>query len=97
MDLISVIVWIGLAAVPIAVLSGWLAGAGNRPLTALVLGREGWRRSETAWPHGVQEDDDVTWQFAEPGRRLDEARPADPPGPTVSLERARPRLHLRSR
>jgi hypothetical protein len=100
MDVISVIAWLSIAAIPIAVLSGWLAGAGNRPLTALVMGRDGWRRSETAWPHGVQEDDEVTWQFTKVGRKLDEARPTDPPdrpAPALEVERVRPTLRIRSR
>jgi hypothetical protein len=110
MDMISVIVWLSLAAVPLAVLSGWLAGAGNLPLAPLVLGRDAWRRSATAWPHGVQEDNEVTWRFvkanrpgAEAGDRYDPPCDSpydslsDPPSVDQSLERVRPTLSVRAR
>jgi hypothetical protein len=103
LDIVSVIAWLSIAAIPLAVLPGWLAGAGNRPLAALIMGRDGWRRSETAWPHGVQEDDEVTWQFRQVGRTLGDDRPPDPtdpsdrPAPALDVERVRPTLRVRSR
>jgi hypothetical protein len=87
MDMIFMIVWLSLAAVPLAVLSAWLVGAGNRPLASLMLGRDEWRRSQTAWPIGVQEDDDVSWRFHDAGQPK-----ADPEPKT---ERLRPTLHVR--
>jgi hypothetical protein len=95
--MISVIAWLSLAALPLAVLSGWLAGSGNRPLTALVVGREGWRRAETAWPHGVQEDDDVKWQFGGGGQETGGTAPPDAPSAQLGIERVRPTLRVRSR
>ena len=96
MEMISVIVWLSLAAVPLAVLSGWLAGVGNRPLTALVLGRDAWRRSETAWPHGVQEEDEVSWRFGEAGSPPIGSGESDPPSAPLEVERVRPTLRVRS-
>jgi hypothetical protein len=87
MDMISVIVWLSLAAVPLAVLSAWLAGTGNRPLASLMLGRDEWRRSQTAWPIGVQEDDDVSWRFGDPAQPNAESEP--------KTERLRPTLRVR--
>jgi hypothetical protein len=96
--MLSVIAWLGLAALPIAALSGWLAGTGSRPLTALVLGRDGWRRAETAWPHGVQEDDDVTWKFGHGGgQETGSTAPPDAPSAQLGVERVRPTLRVRSR
>lgn len=63
MDLISIILMGALAAVPLAVLSGWLIGPGERPLGGLINGREAWWRSTMPWPQGVQEDDDVRWRI----------------------------------
>jgi hypothetical protein len=103
MDIVSVIVWLSIAAIPLAVLPGWLAGAGNRPLATLVMGRDAWRRSEAAWPHGVQEDDQVTWQFREAGQTLGEDRPPDPTDPSdrlapaLDVEPVRPTVRVRSR
>jgi hypothetical protein len=76
-DLILALVLLSLAVAPLALLSGWLAGRGSRPLGALVNvgGSEGWWRSTMPWPRGVQEEDDLTWTFrespqpAEPSRR----------------------------
>jgi hypothetical protein len=87
MDMISMIVWLSLAAVPLAVLSAWLVGTGNRPLASLMLGRDEWRRSQTAWPIGVQEDDDVSWRFRDPGQPNVESEP--------ETERLRPTLRVR--
>jgi hypothetical protein len=65
MDMISIIVWVGVAAVPLAVLSGWLIGPGQRPLGALIHGRDAWWRSTMPWPQGVQEEYDVRWGVPE--------------------------------
>jgi hypothetical protein len=87
MDVISMIVWLSLAAVPLAVLSAWLVGAGNRPLASLMLGRDEWRRSQTAWPIGVQEDDAVSWRFRDPGQPNSDSAP--------QTERLRPTVRVR--
>jgi hypothetical protein len=62
-DLILALALLALAVAPLALLSGWLAGRGSRPLGALVNsgGNEGWWRSTMPWPHGVQEEDDLPW------------------------------------
>jgi hypothetical protein len=64
-DLIFALVLLSVAVAPLALLSGWLAGRGSRPLGALVnsSGSEAWWRSTMPWPRGVQEEDDVTWSF----------------------------------
>jgi hypothetical protein len=97
MDMISMIVWLSLAAVPLAVASAWLAGAGNRPLATLMLGRDEWRRAQTAWPHGVQEDDNVSWHFRDPGQPPGESwGPASGPRSVIpEMERVRPTLRVR--
>lgn len=85
MDLITAFVLLGMAAAPLAVLSGWLAGRGSRPLGSLVNGgdSETWWRSTMPWPRGVQEEDDLTWSFRDtqpPPSRPSPSRPvADEP------------------
>jgi hypothetical protein len=73
MDLIFALALLSLAAMPLALLSGWFDRRESRPLGALVNGRdaESWWRSTMPWPRGVQEEDDVTWSF----------RDRQPPGP----------------
>ena len=44
-EVIVIVVGIGLAFAPVAALSGWLAGPGQRPLGALMHGRDTWWRS----------------------------------------------------
>jgi hypothetical protein len=65
MDLMLTLILLGLAAAPLALLSGWLDRRGSRPLGALVNGRdsETWWRTTMPWPQGVQEDDELTWSF----------------------------------
>lgn len=65
MDLITTLLLLSVAAAPLALLSGWLAGRGSRPLGSLVNGgdSETWWRSTMPWPRGVQEEDDLTWSF----------------------------------
>ena len=58
-EVIVIVVGIGLAFAPVAALSGWLAGPGQRPLGALMHGRDTWWRSTMPWPQGVQEEDGV--------------------------------------
>lgn len=68
MDVIPTIVLLSLAAAPIAVVAGWLASRGHGRLGPLVSAPAGvdWWRTTMPWPHGVQEDDEVKWNFAEP-------------------------------
>jgi hypothetical protein len=77
-DLILALALLSLAVAPVALLSGWLAGRGSRPLGALVNagGSEGWWRLTMPWPRGVQEEDDLTWTFRE------SQQPAAPSRPT---------------
>lgn len=65
MDLITALLVLSVAAAPLALLSGWLAGRGSRPLGSLINGgdSETWWRSTMPWPRGVQEEDDFTWTF----------------------------------
>ena len=63
MDLGTAIVLLGLAAAPVAVLGGWLAGRDRMVATPLGTTSESWWRDAMPWPHGVQEDDDVHWNF----------------------------------
>lgn len=80
MDLIFALVLLGLAATPLALLSGWLAARGSRPLGSLVNGgdSETWWRSTMPWPVGVQEEDGLTWSFPDsrqPVGRAPRSRP----------------------
>jgi hypothetical protein len=97
MDMIWMIVWLSLAAVPLAVASGWLVGPGSRPLATLMLGRDAWRRSQAAWPVGVQEDDDVSWHFGGAGKAPVASDASGPPSIEPETERVRPTLRVRSR
>jgi hypothetical protein len=97
MEMIWMIVGLSLAAVPLAVASGWLVGSGSRPLATLMLGRDAWRRSQTAWPVGVQEDDDVSWHFGGTGKAPVASDASGPPSIEPETERVRPTLRVRSR
>ena len=72
MNLISALLLLGVAAAPLAVLGAWLAGRRDPRQGSLVQvgGSDGWWRQTMPWPHGVQEDDEVHWNFGsreEPG------------------------------
>jgi hypothetical protein len=95
MELISVLVWAALAALPLAVATGWLIGRGERELGALLQGRDTWWRSTMPWPRGVQEDDEVHWRLRRTGSR--EADPRDDPEGESSVERLNPEIRVRDR
>jgi hypothetical protein len=65
MNLILALALLSLAAAPLALLLGWLDRRGSRQLGSLVNrgDSEGWWRATMPWPHGVQEEDEVTWSF----------------------------------
>jgi len=68
MELIPTILLLGVAATPIALVGGWLAGRGHGRLGTLVSGPSsgtGWWQATMPWPHGVQEDDDFKWNFGD--------------------------------
>lgn len=73
MDLIFALVLLGLAATPLALLSGWLAARGSRPLGSLINSgdNETWWRSTMPWPVGVQEEDGLTWTFPDSRKTTD--------------------------
>jgi hypothetical protein len=107
-DVIAAIAWLGLAAVPIALLGGWLAGRGDRGLGSLTGAATGdaWWRSTMPWPHGVQESVDVHWHFAdrEPAASAVTPEPPPEPGPDiepaagdVTIDRTRLQPHIRVR
>jgi hypothetical protein len=102
MEVIAAVVVIGLALGPIAAISGWLTGSGERPFGALMHGRDTWWRSTMPWPQGVQEEDSVHWHVRESGATTALSRNDGPPRreahsaepPTMPLRRRpRPRLH----
>jgi hypothetical protein len=87
MDLATSVVLLGVAAAPLALLGGWLASRDRAVSTPLGTTADGWWRQTLPWPHGVQEDDDVQWHFA------DETTPslsADDAGDPVTTVRLRP-------
>jgi len=68
LNLIFALVLLALAAAPLAVVGGWLAGRRDLRASSLVHvgGSDDWWREALPWPHGVQEDDDVHWNFGSP-------------------------------
>lgn len=63
MDMISAIVLLSLAAVPLAVLAGWFVGPGYSGLGSLVNrgDSDAWWRATMPLPQGIQEEDQVGW------------------------------------
>jgi hypothetical protein len=75
MNLISALLLIAAAAAPLAVLGAWLAARRDARAGTLIQagGTDGWWRQAMPWPHGVQEDDDVHWNFGPPEQPADTA------------------------
>src|SRR4051812_33873350 len=65
LNVLATVLLLLLAAAPLAVLGGWLAGRRNPQLGSLVRagGSDAWWRETMPWPTGVQEEDDVHWNF----------------------------------
>src|SRR6266550_6659009 len=103
MEIISTVFLLGLAAAPIALVGGWVAGRGHGRLGALVTGpaSDGWWRATMPWPQGVQEDDDFKWNSGDRdqpitgsnGLGLAAAEPTGTVEPTRT--RLRPRVRMR--
>ncbi len=99
MEIISTILLLAVAAAPIALAGGWLAGRGHGRLGTLVSGPagEGWWKTTMPWPQGVQEDDDFKWNFGD----RDQPIASEPEGPaaetTEMVEPGRPHLRPRTR
>jgi hypothetical protein len=74
MNLISVLLLLALAAAPLAILGGWLVARRDPRSGSLVRvgGSEGWWRDAMPWPHGVQEEDEVHWNFGPPNNAEDD-------------------------
>jgi hypothetical protein len=70
MNLISALLLLALAAAPLAILGGWVAARRESRVGSLVQigGTDGWWRAAMPWPPGVQEDDEVHWNFGPPER-----------------------------
>jgi hypothetical protein len=68
MNLISALLLLAAAAAPLALLGAWLAARRDPRVGSLVHvgGTDGWWRQAMPWPHGVQEEDDVHWNFGPP-------------------------------
>jgi hypothetical protein len=99
MEIISTILLLAVAAAPIALVGGWLAGRGHGRLGALVSGQggDGWWRTTMPWPQGVQEDDDFKWNFGDRDQPI-ASEPERPAAETTEMvEPARPRLRSRTR
>lgn len=100
MDMVSIILWVAVAAIPLAVLSGWLIGPGERPLGGLINGPDAWWRSTMPWPKGVQEEDDVRWRIPattllDPGSAAESMADLSLGAPPT--ERVGSKVHLRVR
>jgi hypothetical protein len=70
MNLISALLLLALAAAPLALLGAWFAGRRDVRSGTLVPvgGSDSWWRDAMPWPTGVQEDDEVHWNFGPPER-----------------------------
>ena len=83
---------LAVAAAPLAMLGGWLASR-DRSVAAPYGSNIGdaWWRHTMPWPHGVQEDDDVHWNFggADADPRESSAT-EDDAAPEVTTVRLRP-------
>jgi hypothetical protein len=90
MNLISALLLIAAAAAPLAVLGAWLAARRDARAGTLIQvgGTDGWWRQAMPWPHGVQEDDEVHWNFGPPDQ------PADRPD-ALSVDPVRVRAAVR--
>lgn len=100
MDLITALLLLSVAAAPLALLSGWLAGRGSRPLGSLVNGgdSETWWRATMPWPRGVQEEDDLTWSFRDTqptGNQSSRSRPDEADEIRVEPIHLRPQVRRR--
>jgi hypothetical protein len=89
-NLISALLLIAAAAAPVAVLGAWLAARRDPRAGTLVQvgGADGWWRQAMPWPHGVQEDDDVHWNFGPPEQPPDSSD-------AMSVDPVRVRLGMR--
>jgi len=107
MEIISTFLLLGIAAAPIALVGGWLAGRGHGRLGALVTGpaSDGWWRATMPWPQGVQEDDDFKWNSGDRDQPitgserlgLAAAEPTGTAEPAGTVEPTRTRLRPRVR
>lgn len=100
MNVIYALVLLSLAAMPLALLLGWLDCRGSRALATLVNGRdsEGWWRATMPWPTGVQEEDEVTWSFRvsqEPAGTRAAARPEEADEVRIEPTHLRPQVRRR--
>jgi hypothetical protein len=88
-NLIAALLFIAAAAAPLAVLGAWLASRRESRAGSLVQvgGTDGWWQQAMPWPRGVQEDDDVHWNF---GRAETPDEPATGAVHPVRVGRARP-------
>jgi hypothetical protein len=78
MNVISALLLVGLAAAPLAILGGWLAARRDTRLGSFVRigGTDSWWRDAMPWPPGVQEDDEVHFNFGSPEQQDDGGREA---------------------
>ena len=92
MNLISALLLLAAAAAPLAVLGAWLAARREPRVASLIHvgGPDGWWRQAMPWPHGVQEDDEVHWNFGPPERP-----DRHPDALTIDPVRLSPRLRRR--
>ena len=102
LDLIGTVLILIVATAPLAVLLSWLATRGHGGLG--ILAGSGqldvWARLSMPWPRGVQEDDDVRWNFEPRGRpedlsTIDVSAGAASEARVVDATRVRPSVHLR--
>lgn len=88
MDLIAALLLLSVAAAPLALLSGWLASRGSRPLGSLVNAGDSdtWWRSTMPWPRGVQEEDDLPWSFRDTQPTANQSSRSGPDDPAAADE-----------
>ena len=85
MDIGTTVVLLGVAAAPLALLGGWIASRDRSVAPPVGATADAWWREAMPWPHGVQEDDDVHFNFGDDGGNRAHGRDDDGPVATARL------------
>jgi hypothetical protein len=87
-DIGTTVVLLGVAAAPLALLGGWMVSRDRSVAPPVGATADSWWREAMPWPHGVQEDDDVHFNFGDDGGP-NRPQAGDDAGPVVTA-RLRP-------
>ncbi len=69
MDMVAAIALLSVLGLPLGLLARWFVDRGHEDLGVLISGgdSDAWWQATLPWPRGVQEEDDVHWQWSDPG------------------------------